>query len=963
MVCPTCQFVAAPGQAAEEGVCPNCERPYRDQPSPTQSDMTMRNMPDPGGEDTGGNPLQEGILGDYQNRAVRDESFASVHPPLFYANSEIPDDPEWPPEEEPDIEIPADLVAVLPPKKQTKVAGPAAALIPAAGEALGIGAVGEAAGLGGAEAAGATSGGVGGLMGGALGGMNPAFMMGNMAGHLTDAIGGGVSAPPYQPQGQVEPTNFYATVHEGLATENDMYPGSHDHAPSNDTSDPEEVDPNEKNQDQKDMDLQVGMGVNDIGGTDQGWGPDSKGLNDFANLFPLILGYLHSDQGGDDPFISALHDSLDSENPGYLEKGNDEEGQKLLMAILTGAGLGQDNGNSDPSDPALQDNDAPHDPVQARTGLNQPSLTPQGLTGPGMKPLNTTQQPILLPSQGRCPTCGGTISPTDPVCPQCGSPNAQTRNAGTMGPANDEQKSALSQYLLDSGRGDEIPNMISQPWEYADELAQIAQREDPPEPPDAPPAPPAPPPAPGPEMGAPPGGAPPQGAGQPMMASMEHALNKAASRLSLTVDGLTGPCPKCDSHSTGIIDEDGTAGCKTCGNTFKSEDKPASDPKVKDGSTHFAEGLKNEIDAPAADQIGQYDPERQEDSSLAWQDSDGNPLIANHTYRLYSANYDIPDIVTVTDVKPGAVNFVIKSEFGLDAPTEVTYEDAQIEQYRFEPMKDVAGEDHNPQGGFEENPDDSQPGRPAPGEQTDLSTPHEMMSHRKGGLPDPQHSYLEALYNHANQMVEGGQMTPEDLQYAHEQEPESHVYPMNEEEEPYGGYDDPEEFGNVLNEVGSRDLDAKIRHWENFLSPGDRMSRNSVRTDEGTWGPLDETGTHPEFWNAPATGPSRCPNCGQDNANVLSDSCEHCGIPFNGPGGEPAEFRQGLEPTQFQASKDQGPDWLANEIVKQGGAKFTPMEQRTFVDEDGMARNQDLLDLSNTHYEMSDDPISDSFLW
>jgi NADH pyrophosphatase NudC (nudix superfamily) len=42
--------------------------------------MEMRNMPAPGEEDMGGNPLQEGILADggWQNRQKRDESFASV---------------------------------------------------------------------------------------------------------------------------------------------------------------------------------------------------------------------------------------------------------------------------------------------------------------------------------------------------------------------------------------------------------------------------------------------------------------------------------------------------------------------------------------------------------------------------------------------------------------------------------------------------------------------------------------------------------------------------------------------------------------------------------------------------------------------------------------------------------------------------------------------------------------------
>lgn len=42
----------------------------------------MRDMVAPGEDDMGGNPLQEGILGDYQHGQKRDESYASVHAAL-----------------------------------------------------------------------------------------------------------------------------------------------------------------------------------------------------------------------------------------------------------------------------------------------------------------------------------------------------------------------------------------------------------------------------------------------------------------------------------------------------------------------------------------------------------------------------------------------------------------------------------------------------------------------------------------------------------------------------------------------------------------------------------------------------------------------------------------------------------------------------------------------------------------
>lgn len=70
-----------------EGGCPECgghARPEPDQPSPVRSDGDLRNMIDPWtGDDQGGNPLQEGILGQtdggWAPQRNRDESFASVH--------------------------------------------------------------------------------------------------------------------------------------------------------------------------------------------------------------------------------------------------------------------------------------------------------------------------------------------------------------------------------------------------------------------------------------------------------------------------------------------------------------------------------------------------------------------------------------------------------------------------------------------------------------------------------------------------------------------------------------------------------------------------------------------------------------------------------------------------------------------------------------------------------------------
>jgi hypothetical protein len=87
--CENCGTFWSPGQQAPGHVegCPNQDRPYGMQPSPTHSEMDgvempARNIPAPGMEQKGGNPLREGdITGEgWQPAMKRDESFASYHP-------------------------------------------------------------------------------------------------------------------------------------------------------------------------------------------------------------------------------------------------------------------------------------------------------------------------------------------------------------------------------------------------------------------------------------------------------------------------------------------------------------------------------------------------------------------------------------------------------------------------------------------------------------------------------------------------------------------------------------------------------------------------------------------------------------------------------------------------------------------------------------------------------------------
>lgn len=961
MECPNCSFVATPGEAAVQGTCPNCERPYRDQPTPLNSDMEMRDMPEPGMEDSGGNPLQEGILGDYQNRGVRDESYASV--------------------KKPDIEIPAEVTGILPPdpesirpdkeqmakkadflgdlgdvgKQALPIAGGLAGgavgaltLNPAgvaAGAAAGAGLGGAAEGALNGEGAGgiathgledAAIGGIGGgLAGGA--GMAAADTLGAGAGvgsaaaedaaaqgatkggvgslmksawskvptqRIKDAymmnslMGGGAggqqqqAAPQMGGQPAVQSPSFYSRTAAPTDT-----PTSHGEIPSNNTDDPEEVDFNEKNDGEKDG-LQSDIAVNGTGGTDLGpddfFSPDSGALASFAELLPKILQFATGDQSAaGDPDMEDLHQKLEAEKPGYMNSADDDHGSKIVIMMMGDPSKGQNN------DDSLQDNDQPHDPISEHEAT---ALRPG---------LETT-----------CPMCGSVMDASSTHCPQCGANNMGSQpqptnpdfttpqqmmnpppaqnpampvtaaGAATQGPVTDEQKAKVAEVLQGEGRAEEIPAMIMEPWNYADILAKITGQEEPPQ-----------------DIGQP--GPPPpvnpaeQQGSMPMPGMSEapssgSAMQSAVAKYAATVDGFCEKCPNCGSHSTGYMDyEKGDAGCKTCGHTWKA-------PGMVKNSDIGQGAEANPIGVPPAEAEGQPNVEQEQDSSQSWTDESGAPLAVGQTYEMYSENYDIPDRIRIDAVKPDVVEYTLVGEYGLDHRTELTHEEASVENISFVP---AGAEENEP--APEEN-QGAQPMDPPPGQQTDLSTPHEMMASKIADFDD----------------ING----------------------------PYGPNVDqaapipcPDCDGQGTDYVGNPCLSCGATGQRNdpleqqFNAPSTEHPLGPMTggaSKQGWIGPMNShditLGENDEFEpDAPTTYDPKV-------AAFFDD--------------DPVAHEGSTAPE----SDDTGPTWLM-EGVRTAGAHMTPWEQRDYIDESGDARNSDKLQLGGTHYDT--DNLSDSFLW
>ncbi len=966
--CPNCHFVVTPGEAAVQGVCPNCERPFRGQPSPTQSEMAMRNMPAPGEADTGGNPLQEGILGGqdggWANRQKRDESYASVQKDI-----------------EPDIEVPAEIVDVIPPepgsirpdkKRMDKqafdlvdtvkdvasdvalpVAGGAAGFLvggpvgAAAGAAAGAGAgnlmqgddLGEAAmgslpyaipggiaGLGAkamsgaaakAAAGGSTRGGIGSLMKSAWGPAKNMILYNSLHDTLLGDGGGGGGVMPSAPSGgpgMVQPGSYYSRTSVQFDS-----PGSQSIVPGVSSNDPEKVDTKEENDGDHKRDLHVGPDVNGIGGTDTGpdglFAPDSEGLNQLATLLPKVLEYALSDTpGSDDPDLQRLHEALEAEHPGYMNDASDDHGQRLVMMVLKG----------DQGDDLLQDNDEPHDPVAE----HQATALPPGLD-PALQ---------ISPVLNTCPRCGGNLDPSTERCPQCAIGNADHRpqptnpdfshpqqmmvsktSADSQGPHTDEQKALVAQYLQDQGRVDEIPAMILEPYKYADELSEIIGSDTPPQdvgaqgpPPPVDPSQQGAMPVPG--MSAPPGGGPGPGA-SPMMA----AVLKYAGR----VDGLAPKCPNCESHSTGYTSPaDGKCGCKACGHHWNA------DPLIEDKTAagHPDAPTENPLGVPLADAVQPEDPEGMQDSSHSWVDQSGEPLKVGQSYEMHSANYDIPDQVRIDAVKPDSIEYTITGEYGMEHRTELSHEEAQLEDLTFVPSDPGGPGEINEDGAdLDQNMDDI--GRPSPGmDQTDLSTPHVQMAAVTSGQIAADVVTTEKIKDGTITTAKLGESPPRTADFDDINGPNGPNVdpPLPTPNCPYCGLNALQYRGEPslgpLHPDGAYDC----ANCHNTVSPEEMQAK------------LTGTPTPNEPWN---------------NEDPLEQQ-------FNQP---PVDHPLGATGSTNDEPHLEADNWLAQEIVKEGGAKFTPYEQRDFIDESGMARNSDKLDLMGTHYEASE--ISDQFLF
>jgi hypothetical protein len=993
------------GDMVQDATCPNCHEPYLNQPSPTHSEMEMRNMPAPGEQDTGGNPLQEGILADggWQNRMKRDESFASVKTADSWGDDNWDDSPDethrfivTPGGQVHSSPVPAtheEIATAIGHPEWAQINGGAAlgrlfsdgstgwygngprhpaqhlqtlltehfgqpVTVDPNDPMLGVASDEDRWGIGSGQQMdmwerdprgrkrreldrlwGAPKprfdqrryhpGDNEGLIRG--GGVErfhaePSWLVSSdedlqkeaaqfaplalpigrallghgiasgISGLMKGVMGQGGSQPP-APQAAPLPDEYLSHTAGPLD-----HPSSIDGLGAQE-NDPEAVDQHEVND--GDMANPYEPGVNGEGGTDEGaldldLSPETA--KRLEMLLPLLIEYYNSPHSGqDDPLVKALHESIEAEHPGYLDSH-------------TAAG-------------------PPMPPVQAQPGTGvAPAPQPQSTPPTGVNPV----------SQGHCAYCGATMNPGDTQCPQCqaatagggimpqvGQPQAQPQaqpgfapqqqqqgyyghrvaqdptmvgspdatmmppegapmdpsmmgpmpqppappgSGGTQGPQTKEQFAAVAQYLVDADRADEIPNMLQNPDQYAQELAEIQNKQPAPE-----------------DI---------QSESPDPTAEQLQAPSQIPPATGHTAaDNMAPRCPVCGSGTTGLLSEDGDCGCHACGHTWNK-------PVVKSADRHDHDQLHPHDDAlgvPAADQVGQDDPERSQDSSHIWQDDGGAPLQVGREYEMASKDYDIPDIIRIEEVKPDSIEYSLTGEYNLSHRTEVTAQEAQMDGLSFTPIG-TAEED------VSDANTDSYRGEPTG--QTDLSTPAFASTKESVGGPDAIR-YIETD-------IPAGMTVPD---YRRDRQLEN--APVD-----------------VCPQCGRAGLitGQPCPHCGYF--------------DQASAGPLAST---------KEAAMSTCGDCNGTRISVGPNGqprCQLCGS-FN-----IADTRPPAVPNDLPAFRAQPTaSWLDDGTwQKEAGKKYTPMEQREFIDEGGDARNKDKLDLKGTHYEAKQIP-DDYFLF
>lgn len=555
-----------------------------------------------------------------------------------------------------------------------------------------------------------------------------------------------------------------------------------------------------------------------------------------------------------------------------------------------------------------------------------PYGTPNTALGIQPQPQQMQQMQQQQPwQQGTCPNCGGVLT-ADGSCPQCGNkintgngsgntisqpgvstaPGAMPTNtlqasvheADSQGPITPEQRAAVSDLLVNEGRADEIPIMERQPWQYAKELARVQRNPNEPPPP-VDPSEVTPMPA---QEVAPPGAT---------MPVPDPSQQIASAVAKFAADSYAPRCPRCGSASTGYQNTNGDAFCHACKKTWT----PGNIVEQKFGDTFTDQ--PNAPNTPAADQMHQRDVEQEQDSSLSWQDENGQPLQTGKTYYMKTPQYEVPDLVRIENIKPDSIQVTEIGEVvnplgdpnadsnNLNYTHEVSRQDLEMDNLTFEPADEGAQ-----QSDLRNNVQDV----------TGPNTEPQVHQVQTSSVLDRLAALREEASSDPDLMVEI------DRTIANVKRKQAEAERLNEAREAEHVHVDAEEAQSCP-ECGERNRITTSMSSPTTLMHDCHRCANVWETSE-----QDSTvtaGTERRSW-------------------VLEDGG------FDDPLGftPPMQMSSGSRNISDIALKDEGYQQRKKLLAQRAaGRQFTHIEKREFIDEDGIARNADKLDLSGTHYE------------
>jgi hypothetical protein len=526
----------------------------------------------------------------------------------------------------------------------------------------------------------------------------------------------------------------------------------------------------------------------------------------------------------------------------------------------------------------------------------------------------------------------------------------QSTGSNEQGPHTDEQQAAVAELLIEESREEEIPNMIENSYEYADELAEVQNKqpmldedvEDQPGPSQEMPMqnqgmPPGMPPmgAPSPaDMGAP---GPGMGAAPGVMASMLKAAFKHGA------DNVAGKCPKCDSHTTKMVQQNGKSKCHTCGHKWKDKTFEKADGDSSNSSTTAA------FLVDPSDEEFPYNPGKsltseglgvhpKEENPMHIGDDEENPTWSTDWINELEEKY--PQVANMSDAERH--KFFEKRGLG-DVPTGDFLEKKHVP----EDIGKAASLDS-----FVEPEEEEL--------EIDDST-HEWVD--ENGKPLKEGKEYE-IYAHDYDIPDVGRVV--------EIKPDAIVYEIESD----GGLrttieidrqeSDLNRYRFVESGIGSEENPHGIE--ENMDSkpvpvPGESTDLSTPHIQIGSstkisFEDYDEAlVTEAIEWLLSLDGPyvfNEFEGMSQEEyedevLNMHPDYILRAADQHYGGGLDQLARDAGI------VSQDDNPEEGLSAFGKTAGRHYTPMEQRELIDEYGEARNADKLDLENTHYAQADD--------